>query len=62
LSTNPWINELQGMGNGITARTAVQMTTIASIMCSALIGTVGIDEMTVEMGEYASSQPTYRQL
>jgi len=50
------------MGNGITARTAVQMTTIASIMCSALIGTVGIDEMTVAMGEYASSQPTYRQL
>lgn len=60
--TDPWIYELEGMGNGITASTAVQMTTIASITYSALIGTAGIDEMTVAMGEYASSQPTYRQL
>lgn len=60
--TDPWIYELEGMGNGITASTAVQMTTMASITCSALIGTAGIDEMTVATDEYASSQPTYRQL
>lgn len=60
--TGPWIYELEGMGNGITASTAVQMTTIASIMCSALIRTAGIDEMTVTTGKDASNQPTYRQL
>lgn len=47
---------------GLLLSTAVQMTTMASITCSALIGTAGIDEMTIATDEYASSQPTYRQL